>query len=139
MHTSGLSGQKDKLSERNAVSDPDEKAKKKAAKAEAKAAKAEAKARAAQAEPGRMPGGGVSIAINKTDDGAALVVSGLRDDQLERILPQVNREVLITLAEEKNTLKAAMMRFVREGLFQTLIKVVAGLIVGYLLLQFGLK
>jgi len=31
-----------------------------------------------------------------------------------------------------------MMRFVREGAFQTIVKVIAGLIVGILLITFGL-
>jgi hypothetical protein len=30
------------------------------------------------------------------------------------------------------------MRFVREGVFQTVVKIIAGLVVGYLLIRFGL-
>ena len=50
-----------------------------------------------------------------------------------------NNEVLITITEDENSFRAALMRFVREGIFQTIIKVAAGLIVGYLLLMFGLN
>ncbi len=32
-----------------------------------------------------------------------------------------------------------LLRFVREGLFQTIIKVIAGLIVAYLLIRLGLR
>lgn len=129
------------------MTDYDEKTEKKRIKAEAKAAKAETKVRIAAVQnstsgalkgPGRIPDG-VGIAIHKRNGGSELVVSGLRDDQLKRLLPQVNREVLITITEDENSFRAALMRFVREGIFQTIIKVAAGLIVGYLLLMFGLN
>ncbi len=73
------------------------------------------------------------------DGVSELVVSGLRDEQLRRLLPQVNREVLITLTEDRSALRAALMPFVREGAFQTVVKIVAGLIVGLLLLKLGLR
>ena len=118
----------------------EEKIRKKEAKAAVKRAKAEAKAaeRAAEPRSGPLPGG-VGVAIRKTEGSSELVVTGLRDDQLERILPEVNREVLIAVTQERSSLRAAAMRFVREGAFQTVIKIVAGLVVGYLLLRFGLR
>ena len=117
------------------------------AKAKAKAAKAEAKARiaaaetAAQSRSGRFRGlpDGVNVSVQHTEHGSELVVSGLRDDQLRRLLPEVNREVFITVTEDSSSFKAGVMRFVREGIFQTVVKVIAGLIVGYLLLRFGLR
>lgn len=117
------------------------------AKAKAKAAKAEAKARIAAAENAALSKStrfrglpdGVNVSVQQTKHGAELVVSGLRDDQLRRLLPEVNREVLITVTEDRSSLKAGVMRFVREGIFQTVVKVIAGLIVGYLLLRFGLR
>jgi hypothetical protein len=117
------------------------------AKAKAKAAKAEAKARIAAAEKATLSKStriralpdGVNVSVQHTEHGAELVVSGLRDDQLRRLLPEVNREVLITVTEDRSSLKASVMRFVREGIFQTVVKVIAGLIVGYLLLRFGLR
>jgi hypothetical protein len=122
------------------------KAQAKIAKTGAKTAKAEAKARVAEAEIqaasklpgfGRLPHG-VGIAVHKKEGGSDLVVSGLTDDQLKRILPQINKEVLITVTEDTNTLRAGVMRFLREGVFQTIIKIIAGLVVGYLLFKFGL-
>jgi hypothetical protein len=117
------------------------------AKAKAKVAKAEAKARIAAADKDALSKStrfrglpdGVNVSVQHTEHGAELVVSGLRDEQLRRLLPEVNREVLITVTEDKSSLKAGVMRFVREGIFQTVIKVIAGLIVGYLLLRFGLR
>jgi len=38
---------------------------------------------------------GVEIDINKTEAGSQLVISGLNDEQLNRLVPQVNKEVLI--------------------------------------------
>jgi hypothetical protein len=130
-----------------------DKREKKRLKAEAKIAKAgaksRAKSRAGAAKSASKTGAagsfgvslpeGVGIAIREKEAGSELIVSGLKKHQLERLLPQINKEILITIAEEKNTLRAGLMRFVREGVFQTLIKVVAGLIVGYLLLKFGLS
>jgi hypothetical protein len=109
-----------------------------AAKSRADAVKAEAKAGTAGPYSASLPEG-VGVAIREKEAGSELIVSGLKKHQLERLLPQINKEILITMAEEKNTLRAGLMRFVREGVFQTLIKVVAGLIVGYLLLKFGLS
>ena len=117
------------------------------AKAEAKAAKAQAKSRIAALENAALSRStrfrgfpdGVNISVRQTDDGSELVVSGLRDEQLRRLLPEVNKEVFITVTEDKSSFKAGVMRFVREGVFQTVVKVIAGLIVGYLLLRFGLK
>lgn len=123
-----------------------DKARKKEAKGEVKKAKAASKAAkvGARAEGGpRPPAGplpdGVGVAIRRAEGSLELVVTGLRDDQLRRILPEVNREVLIAVTREKSSFRAAAMRFVREGAFQTIIKVVAGLVVGYLLLRFGLR
>ena len=117
------------------------------AKAKAKVAKAEAKARIAAAENAALSRStrfrglpdGVNVSVQHTEHGSELVVSGLRDDQLRRLLPQVNREVFITVTADRSSFKAGVMRFVREGIFQTVVKVIAGLIVGYLLLRFGLR
>jgi uncharacterized membrane protein YqiK len=135
----------------------DAKSRKKEAKARAKAEKAKARAERAQAEaereravadaedaraastpPARMPEG-VGVAVRKLGRGSELVVSGLSDEQLQRILPEVNKEVMIAVAAEHSALRAGLMRFVREGAFQTVVKLVAGLIVGYLLIRFGLR
>ena len=118
------------------------KTEKKLAKARVKRAKAEARAaekpRAPAASGTRRVPDGIGIAVNKTPDGSELVVSGLSDNQLRRLLPQLNREVLITVTEDRSSFRAGLMRFVREGVFHTLIKVIAGLIVGYLLIKLGL-
>ncbi len=111
-----------------------DKVEKKRAKADAKTAKAAAKARS---DGGKVPDG-TGVAIHKTDSGTQLTVTGLTDEQLQRLVPQIEKEVLISVTEDSNTLKAALMRFVREGFFQTIIKVVAGLIVGYILIKLGL-
>jgi hypothetical protein len=121
------------------VGSSEEKIRKKEAKAAVKRAKAEAKAAGdAQPSAGALPDG-VGVAIRKAEGSSELVVTGLRDDQLKRILPEVNREVLIAVTQERSSFRAAAMRFVREGAFQTVIKIVAGLVVGYLLLRFGLR
>lgn len=118
----------------------EDKIRKKEVKAALKRAKAEA-----EAARGASPGGaaplpdGVGVSIRTREDGSELVVTGLRDDQLRRLLPEVNREVAIAVTREKSTFRAAAMRFVREGAFQTVIKIVAGLVVGYLLIRFGLR
>ncbi len=112
---------------------------KKSLKSQVKTVKAEVKN--ATVLGAKRPAGipeGVGVRIIKTEHGTDLVVSGLNDDQLQRLLPQVNKEVLITLTQDRNTLRAGMMRFVREGVFQTIIKVIAGLIVGYMLLKLGM-
>jgi len=122
-----------------------DKARKKEAKAEVKKAKAASKAAAGAHEEGvarrsaTLLPDGVGVAIRRAEGSSELVVTGLRDDQLRRILPEVNREVLIAVTREKSSLRAAAMRFVKEGAFQTIIKIVAGLVVGYLLLRFGLR
>ena len=56
---------------------------------------------------------------------------------METIAPHVAREVLIAVTAEKSTIRAAFMRFVREGIFQTIVKVLAGLIVAWVLIKFG--
>lgn len=122
----------------------DDKVRKKEVKAAVKRAKVEAKGAAKAAERGQSPAvaslpDGVGVAIRRLDGSSELVVSGLRDDQLRRILPEVNREVLIAVTQDRSSFRAAAMRFVREGAFQTVIKIVAGLVVGYLLLRFGLR
>jgi hypothetical protein len=135
----------------------DAKSGKKGAKARVKAEKAKAKAERSRAEadraraeadaelagggsaaPTRMPEG-VGVAVRKLENGSELVVSGLADEQLRRILPQVNKEVMIAVAAERSAFRAGLMRFVREGVFQTVVKLVAGLIVGYLLIRFGAR
>jgi len=120
---------------------------KKIMKVQAKIAKAEMKAHIAELEKIQPEGtdhksslpAGVGVHIKKHEGRSELVIYGLSDEQLERLVPQINREVLITVTEDRNSLMAGLMRFVREGVFHTIIKVVAGLIVGYLLLQFGLN
>lgn len=82
----------------------------------------------------------VSVTIEKSrSDRSSLIITGLSPEQMERIIPEINREIFITLIEEKRPLRAKAMRFIREGLWETLIKIIAGLVVGYLLIRFGLK
>ena len=116
------------------------------AKAKAKAVKAEGKLRAQrlrasslnsidpESEPTR-----ISIDVHEVGGYSELVISGLKREQLLRLLPQINRDVLITQIQEQSAFKAGLLRFFREGAFQTLVKVIAGLIVGLLLYQIGLK
>lgn len=122
----------------------DDKIRKKEIKASLKRAKAEGRAAAEVVERGASPArdrlpDGVGVAIRRAEGTSELVVTGLRDDQLRRILPEVNREVLIAVTQERSSFRAAAMRFVREGAFQTVVKILAGLVVGYLLLRFGLR
>ena len=112
---------------------------KKEAKARAKIAKGEAKVRAAELRGSTGLPEGVGIAMKETGDGTQLTIHGLSETQLNRIIPQINKEILISMTEDKNSLKAGFMRFVREGVFQTIIKIIAGLVVGYLLIQFGME
>lgn len=123
----------------------DKKAEKKRAKSEVKKVKAEAKARKKGAASASdmaalldLPTG-VGIAVRPSQGGLELVLSGFGDEQLKRLIPQLSKEVLIAAETDKNPFRAGLMRFVREGLFQTFIKVLAGLIVGYLLIEFGLR
>lgn len=116
------------------------------AKAKAKAVKAEGKLRAqrlrasslnsvdAESEPSR-----ISIDVHEVGGYSELVISGLKREQLQRLLPQIHKDVLITQVQDQSALKAGLLRFFREGAFQTLVKVVAGLIVGLLLYKIGLK
>ena len=113
----------------------EDKAEKKAAKARAKIAKAEAKARIAEIHGSRQLPEGVGMRVNQTEDGAQLTIHGLTEAQLTRILPQIYKEILISVTQDKHVLKAGFMRFVKEGVFQTIVKIIAGLIVGYLLIQ----
>ena len=115
------------------------KAEKKAAKARVKIAKAEARAQMAEMTGATNLPEGVGLTVNKTEDGAQLTIHGLTEAQLNRILPQINKEILISVTQDQHALKAGFMRFAREGLFQTIVKIIAGLIVGYLLIQFRLK
>lgn len=117
---------------------------KKAAKAEVKKAKVEMKAATLREDAARGPGSlrlpsGVGVAIQQRESGADLVVTGLRRDQLERLIPHVTKEVLITVTQDRSAVRGAFLGFVREGLVPTLIKVIAGLIVGFLLVRFGLS
>jgi hypothetical protein len=138
------------------VSDSDTKARKKEAKSRAKMAKARARETEARSDAAsgtddsagardrmglRAAGGmpeGVGVSIRRVEGYSELVVSGLRDEQLRRIIPGITKEVTIAMAEERSAFVAGAMRFVREGLFQTVVKIVAGLVVGYLLIRFGL-
>ena len=115
------------------MSDDSAKVRKKEAKAAAKVEKARAKAAAAGASPAGGPGG-VGVTVRKLDGGSELVVSGLKDDQVERLLPGIQKEVTIALTQEKSAFRAGLLRFVKEGVFQTIVKVIAGLVVGFLLL-----
>ncbi len=126
----------------------EEKIKKKEAKARLKTAKAEAEAAAKQAKTDsakssaflRSADGRISVSINKHSGGSSdLIVKGLSEEQLNKIIPGINKEILITLTAEKKPLKASFMRFIREGAWETFIKVLAGLIVGILLIKLGLK
>ena len=125
------------------VGGDESKIRKKEAKAAVKLAKAAAGGRASRIEGGGPRGAafpeGVGVAIRRGEESSELVVSGLRDDQLARLLPQVRRGVLIAVVAGRSAFRAGLMRFVREGVFQTLVKVVAGLVVGYVLLRFGLR
>lgn len=116
-----------------------EKVEKKRIKAQAKAAKALAKAGADTAEwSGRLPEG-VGVTIRRREEGADLVVTGLDERQLRRIVPQVSKEVFIAVEERRGSLRAGLMKFVREGVVPTIVKIVAGLIVGLLLFYFGFR
>ena len=81
----------------------------------------------------------ISIEVHEVGGYSELVISGLKSEQVQRLLPQINRDVLITQVHERSAFKAGLLRFFREGAFQTVVKVIAGLIVGILLFQFGLK
>jgi hypothetical protein len=119
------------------MSDDNSKARKKEAKAAAKIEKARAKAAIETAHVRGAPEG-VGVSVRKSDGVSELVVSGLTDGQLQRIVPGITKEIVIAMTEEKSAFRAGLLRFVREGIFQTVIKVVAGLVVGYLLIRFGL-
>ena len=41
--------------------------------------------------------------------------------------------------EGESSYRAGLLRFVKEGAFQTIVKIIAGLVVGYLLIRFGLR
>ena len=125
------------------MSEGESKARKKEAKARVKAAKAESKERvrveeARAARDPRFPGG-VSLAVSRRGDESELVVSGLSEEQVERLLPEISKELVIAATAERSAFRAGLLRFVREGLFQTVVKIVAGLVVGYLLIRFGLR
>ena len=110
-------------------------------KKRAKARVKEAKARAKAAEGGRRPDlpEGVGISVSRREGGSELTVRGLDEGQIQRLLPHVGREVRIALAADRSPLRAGVMGFIREGVFQTIVKIVAGLIVGYLLIKFGMR
>jgi len=116
------------------------------AKARAKAVKAEGKLRAQRLRSSSLKGveedgesRRITIDVHEVGNYSELVISGLKRDQIKRLLPQINRDVLITQIHEHSAFKAGLLRFFREGAFQTLVKVIAGLIVGVLLFKFGLK
>ena len=116
------------------------------ARAKAKTIKAEGKLRAQRLRGSSLKEGDephepkrITIEVHEVGGYSELVISGLKSEQVQRLLPQINRDVLITQMHERNALKAGLLRFFREGAFQTAVKVIAGLIVGILLFQFGLK
>lgn len=122
---------------------------KKLAKAKVKIAKAEAKAREKQIkehgheynsliDKKKLPQG-ITININEKGKTSDLIVTGLTSKQMKRILPRLNQDLLITFTEDNNPFRASLLRFLREGLFHTLVKVIAGLIVGYILVRIGLR
>ena len=118
------------------MSDIDAKSRKKEAKAAAKAEKARAKATG-----GDLPAGvpeGVGVSVRKREGVSELVVGGLSDAQLERIVPGISKEDVIAVTEDRSAFRAGLMRFVREGVLQTIVKIVAGLVVGYLLVRLGM-
>lgn len=43
------------------------------------------------------------------------------------------------IEEDGSAFRTGLLRFVKEGAFQTIVKIVAGLVVGYLLIRFGLR
>ena len=49
----------------------------------------------------RLPDG-VSVAVQKRGEGSDLIVTGLREEQLERLLPEVTREIMITVTEDRS-------------------------------------
>ena len=120
------------------------KARKKEAKAAVKRAKMEASAGLAAAEAiarataARLPGG-VDISLRRSGTGSELILAGLTERELSRLIPELAREIAIAAAQERNPFRAGVMRFVREGIFQTVVKVLAGLVVALLLVRFGPK
>lgn len=116
------------------------------AKAKAKAVKADGKLRAQRlrassltSDDAESDASRITIDVHEVGGYSELVISGLKREQLQRLLPQINRDVLITQVQDQSAFKAGLLRFFREGAFQTLVKVIAGLIVGILLYKIGLK
>jgi hypothetical protein len=118
-----------------------DKLEKKRIKTELKQRRAELKQRKAElkSEKKRLSAGFDAVIRPGEGESAELVLKGLTKEQLARILPQLDKDVRIAVAQEQSAFRASMMKFVREGLFQTLVKLIAGLIVGLLLFQFGLR
>ena len=123
----------------------EDKIRKKEAKAKAKTAKKRAKQEAEKAEniieaadrsSDHLPGG-IGITIQGEEENMRLIVSGLSRGQLNKIIPQINKEIEIAVMRDRNVFRATVLRFFREGLFQTAVKVAAGLIVAFLLMQLG--
>lgn len=109
-------------------------------KLEKKRLKAEAKIRKAAAADDQLTAApGTGVTLRHTPEGTQLIVSGLSEEQLQRLVPHIQREILIAVTAQHSSIRAALLRFVREGLFQAFIKVLAGLIVGYLLVRLGLS
>ncbi len=120
------------------------KAEKARAKADLKAAEARERARVEETRVLAEVGGrglprGVGIALERRGGTSQLVVSGLSEEAVDRLVPEITKELLIGAAAERSRLRAGAMRFVREGVVPTIVKVVAGLIVGYLVIRFGLR
>ncbi len=82
---------------------------------------------------------GITINISESGKNSDLIITGLTSNQMKRILPRLNKELLITFTEEDSPFRASLLRFLREGLFHTVVKIIAGLIVGYLLFYIGLR
>ena len=123
----------------------DLKKQKKSAKAKVKIAKAKAKEKQMKQEgkgysfnKKNFPPG-ITINIRERGKNSDLVITGLTSNQMKRILPRLNKELLITFTEEDSPFRASLLRFLREGLFHTVVKIIAGLIVGYLLFYIGLR
>ena len=77
------------------------KSEKKALKAKIKMAKVESKARLSDTQGSTRLPEGVGMAVSKTGDGAQLIIHGLTEAQLTRILPQINKEILISVTQDK--------------------------------------
>ncbi|HYW68775.1 MAG TPA: hypothetical protein VE960_04155 [bacterium] len=99
------------------MSDDGAKARKKEAKAAAKIEKARAKAAMARAEAADAEAAREAAEGRTGDSGTTGTDAPVGE----------------------GSFRAGLLRFVKEGAFQTIVKIVAGLVVGYLLIKFGLR